>query len=290
MAHDASTHGASTHDACNNDGHAHAHVHGDACTRDAGWGGAEPLLAGRNLTIVRGGRALIENVSLAVASREIVTLIGPNGAGKTTLVRALLGLEPLTSGTLSRKPGLKVGYVPQRFEVDRTIPMQVNSFLALGVGASTWDITAALGHVGAPHVLRSQVSELSGGELQRVILARALLRNPDILVLDEPVRGLDHLGEAEMYDLIAGIRDTHGSSVLLVSHDLHVVMAKTDRVICLNRHVCCSGLPEAVAADPAYAQLFGAEAARAFALYTHHHDHTHDASGALVAIPPPRST
>jgi zinc transport system ATP-binding protein len=243
---------------------------------------ADAVIAGHGLTVVRNGRSLIEDVSVALKPAEIVTIIGPNGAGKTTLVRALLGLEVPTRGHVHRKPGLRVGYVPQRFEIDRTIPLPVLRFLSLGVDAGTWDIAAALGEVGAPHLIRAQVAELSGGELQRVILARALLRKPDLLVLDEPVRGLDHLGEAEMYDLIAGVRDAKKVAVLLVSHDLNVVMAKTDRVLCINRHVCCSGRPEAVAAHPAYARLFGAEAARAFAVYTHRHDHSHDATGAVI--------
>lgn len=247
---------------------------------------AEALIAGRDLTVSRNGRPLIENVTLSVSPGEIVTLIGPNGAGKSTLVRALLGLEPLTSGAIWRRNGLSIGYVPQRFEIDRTIPLSVHRFLSLGTQQGTWEITASLGEVGAAHLLREEVSKLSGGELQRVLLARALLRKPDLLVLDEPVRGLDHIGEAAMYDLIGAVRDSSRTAVLLVSHDLHLVMAKTNRVVCLNRHVCCSGRPEAVAAHPAYAELFGSEAARAFAVYTHHHDHTHDATGAPVKVVP----
>ncbi|MBX9925567.1 MAG: ATP-binding cassette domain-containing protein [Hyphomicrobiaceae bacterium] len=264
------------------------HEHGpDCCGHDHGAPAtiaADALISGRDMTVNRNGRSLIERVSLAIAPAEIVTLIGPNGAGKSTLVRAMLGLEPLSSGSIARKPGLRIGYVPQRFDIDPTIPLQVNRFLTLGTADGTWDISATLGEVGAPHLLREEMSKLSGGELQRVLLARALLRRPDLLVLDEPVRGLDHLGEAAMYDLIAAVRDVRRTAVLLVSHDLTLVMAKTDRVLCLNRHVCCSGRPEAVAAHPAYAQLFGAEAARAFAVYTHRHDHTHDATGAPVVV------
>jgi len=267
------------------------HVHGPNCNHGSPVAPAQAnaLISGHGVCVSRNGRALIENVSLSIAAGEILTLIGPNGAGKSTLVRALLGLEPLTSGRIERKPGVRIGYVPQRFDLDPTIPLTVNRFLALGTspGTGTWEMSATLGEVGAPHLLRAEVSRLSGGELQRVLLARALLHKPDLLVLDEPVRGLDHLGEAAMYDLISAVRDARGTAILLVSHDLNLVMAKTDRVLCLNRHVCCSGRPEAVAAHPAYAQLFGPEAARAFAVYTHHHDHTHDATGAPV--PPPTS-
>lgn len=275
-------------------GNASGPIHGAACCDQHDHGppqiSAEALIAGRDLAVARNGRTLIENVTLSVSPGEIVTLIGPNGAGKSTLVRALLGLEPLSSGSIWRRDGLTIGYVPQRFEIDRTIPLSVHRFLSLGTKQGTWGITASLGEVGAAHLLREEVSKLSGGELQRVLLARALLRKPDLLVLDEPVRGLDHLGEAAMYDLISAVRDSSRTAVLLVSHDLHLVMAKTDRVVCLNRHVCCSGRPEAVAAHPAYAELFGSEAARAFAIYTHHHDHTHDATGAPVRVVPPAAS
>lgn len=248
---------------------------------------ATKILSASGLRIERNGRILIDDVTLAIEPGEIVTLIGPNGAGKSTLVKALLGLLPLNSGSVSKAPGLTIGYVPQRFDIDPAIPLTVIGFLSLGTGTGTFEITGALGQVGVPHLIRAQIARLSGGELQRVLLARALLRKPRLLVLDEPGRGLDHLGEAEMYEIIANVRAASGAAVLLVSHDLHLVMAKTDRVICINRHVCCSGRPQAVAAHPAYTELFGAEAARAFAVYTHHHDHAHDMTGAAVQAPPP---
>jgi zinc transport system ATP-binding protein len=192
-------------------------------------------------------------------------------------------------GTVTRLPGLIVGYVPQRFDIDRTIPLTVARFLNLGLRKSPRELTAALDDVGAASVENSQVAELSGGELQRVILARALLRNPHLLVLDEPARGVDHIGEADLYALISRLRDTRKFGVLLVSHDLHIVMANADRVVCINGHVCCSGRPETVAQHPEYARLFGPEAARAFAVYTHHHDHNHDMAGTPVAKSLPRS-
>jgi zinc transport system ATP-binding protein len=241
---------------------------------------ADALISARGLGVTRNGRDLLTGVDLDIAQGEIVTLIGPNGAGKTTLVRVLLQLEKPDRGEVRRRPGLRIGYVPQRFDVDAVIPMTVERFLMLGGRSSPEKIAAILREVDAGATRYRQLSKLSGGELQRVVLARALLREPELLVLDEPVQGVDYTGEAELYKLIGQLRDAHGFSVLLVSHDLHIVMAKSDRVICLNRHVCCSGIPETVAQHPAYARLFGDEAARAFAVYRHHHDHSHDITGA----------
>jgi len=238
------------------------------------------LISARGLRVERGGRVLISGIDLDIAPREIVTVIGPNGAGKTTLVRAMLGLERLDGGAVRRAPGLTIGYVPQRFDVDRALPMTVGRFLTLGGTHRSADVDAVLTEVGALRAKNQQLGELSGGELQRVVLARALLANPKLLVLDEPARGVDFIGEAELYTLIGTLRDRRGLGVLLVSHDLHVVMASSDRVICLNHHVCCSGVPETVAQHAEYARLFGAEAARAFGLYHHHHDHRHDLAGA----------
>ena len=242
------------------------------------------LLAVRRVHFARAGRVILEGVDLDLAPREIVTLIGPNGAGKTTLVRILLGLERPDSGEITRRADLRVGYAPQRFDRDPVIPMTVARFLAIGSRHTPDEAEAALMEVGAARVIGQQLGQLSGGELQRVVLARALLRKPDLLVLDEPVRGVDFAGEAELYDLIGRIRDARGVGILLVSHDLHVVMAQSDRVICLNRHICCSGVPDAVAQHPEYARLFGAEAARSFAVYQHQHDHSHDITGAAHPV------
>jgi zinc transport system ATP-binding protein len=222
---------------------------------------------------------ILDAIDVDIAPKEIVTLIGPNGSGKTTLVRVLLGLEKPDQGTVRRATTLRIGYVPQRFDIDRAIPMTVERFLALGNGGRQTRIADVLAEVGAPRVISQQLSQLSGGELQRVLLARALLSDPQLLVLDEPVRGVDYTGEADLYALITRLRDALGFGVLLVSHDLHIVMASSDRVICLNRHVCCSGVPETVAQHPEYVRLFGAETARAFAVYRHHHDHRHDLDG-----------
>ena len=272
------------HDHDDDHRHDHNHDHGDSVgphTPDA-------LLGARRVSLSKGSRIIIDRVDIDIMPGEIVTLIGPNGAGKTSLVRLLLGIEQPTSGTLQRRPGLVIGYVPQRFDIDRAIPMTVERFLMLS--SEVRDAAAreqVLQDVGAPKLGDRQFGELSGGELQRVLIARALLRNPGLLVLDEPVRGVDFAGEAELYLLISKLRTERNIGVLLVSHDLHVVMAQSDRVICLNRHVCCSGVPDSVAQHPEYARLFGPQAARALGLYTHVHDHRHGLSGEAELPSPP---
>ena len=263
--------------------HAHHLPHGHGHSRDGGEArplDATALISARGLSLSRDGRTLIDHVDFDIHPGEIVTVIGPNGAGKTTLVRLLLGLMAPDAGKIGRAPGLRIGYAPQRFDIDRAIPLTVDRFLQLGGSHSDHAVGAALDEVGAARVRRQQLASLSGGELQRVVLARALLRKPNLLALDEPVRGVDYVGEAELYGLIASLRDNRKLAVLLVSHDLHVVMARSDRVVCINRHVCCSGVPQAVARDPEYTRLFGPDAARAFAVYTHEHDHRHDLTGA----------
>jgi zinc transport system ATP-binding protein len=254
----------------------HSHDHSHAATPQPS---ADALLSADNVGLRRGSKTILEHISLEIRPREIVTLIGPNGAGKTTLVRVLLGLLQPDSGHVRRKAGLRTGYAPQRFDLTPSIPMTVDRFLRLGSAHTATQAKAVLAEVGAPRLGSAELSNLSGGELQRVVLARALLRSPELLVLDEPVRGVDYAGEAELYSLIGRLRDERGLGVLLVSHDLHVVMAQSDRVICVNRHICCSGIPETVAKSPEYVRLFGPEAARSFALYSHHHDHTHGLDG-----------
>ena len=230
-------------------------------------------------------QAVLEGAQLQVHRGEIVTLIGPNGAGKTTLVRAVLGLLKPDSGTVWRKPRLRVGYMPQKLHVDPTLPLSVLRFLRLVPGVDRAAALAALSEVGAEHVIDSPLQSVSGGEMQRVLLARALLRQPELLVLDEPVQGVDVAGQAELYRLIGRLRERYGCGVLMVSHDLHLVMSATDQVVCLNRHVCCSGHPEQVSADPAFVELFGQDA-RSLAIYHHQHDHSHDLHGSVVTGKP----
>lgn len=240
------------------------------------------LLSGRDLSVALGGRAVLEHIDISIAAGEIVSLIGPNGAGKSTLVKLLLGLGAADSGVVRRAAGLRVGYVPQQLPLEPVLPLSVARLMRLTMRASRQEVLAALSETGVTHLIDDSAHTLSGGERQRVLLARALLRSPDLLVLDEPSQGVDFAGQAELYRLIGRIRDRRGCGILIVSHDLHLVVGAADKVLCINRHVCCDGTPEGVAQDPEYIRLFGAQAADAFAVYTHGHDHHHDASGTVV--------
>lgn len=239
----------------------------------------ETLITLANAGVSRGGRALVSGVDLTIGRGEIVTLIGPNGSGKSTTAKMATGVLKPTSGTVTRKPGLKIGYVPQKLTIDWTLPLTVDRLMTLTGRYSRMEVEAALAAVGAERLLHAAVQELSGGEFQRVLFARAMIRTPDLLVLDEPVQGVDFSGEVALYELIREIRDTTQSGILMISHDLHVVMAETDTVICLNGHVCCRGTPAAVKRSPQYLALFGERAARTLAIYEHHHDHEHGEDG-----------
>ncbi|WP_075066620.1 ATP-binding cassette domain-containing protein [Candidatus Berkiella aquae] len=227
-----------------------------------------------------GTKLILQDISLILKKGQIVSIVGPNGAGKTTLLKILLGLIKPTTGKVSTVPHLRIGYMPQRWQVDPLFPLTVKRFLQLGQADVSLERT--LLEVGIKQqILANPLYTLSGGELQRVLLARALLRQPQLLVLDEPAQGVDLLGQGEFYDLIARIREQQGCAILLVSHDLNVVMAQTDIVVCLNQHVCCSGHPEKVSKDPAFTALFG-HIAQNLAFYTHRHDHHHDVHGEVV--------
>ncbi len=221
-------------------------------------------------------RQVLQNVDFEISGGEIVTLVGPNGSGKSTLVRALLGIVPLSAGKLNRKTGLRIGYVPQKLTIDAALPMTVTRFLSLPKPTTISGQERVLARVGASGLGTRQLATLSGGQFQRVLLARALLGEPEILILDEPTRGLDQRGVAGFYQLIEELRRDIGCAILLVSHDLHVVMSASDRVVCLNGHVCCQGTPQVVSAAPEYQELFGIGTKGALALYRHEHDHHHD--------------
>ena len=235
----------------------------------------EPLIELQKAGFNRRNRWLVENVDLSVSRGEIVTLIGPNGSGKSTTARLALGLIKPTTGVASRTKGLRIGYVPQKLTIDWTVPLSVRRFMNLTDSLSDAAVRSALTRTGIDKFHGAQMQELSGGEFQRVLLARAIARNPDLLVLDEPVQGVDFNGQLSLYELIAEFRHETGCGVLLISHDLHLVMAATDRVICMNGHVCCSGTPGSVAVNPEYQALFGSKASSTLAIYEHHHDHTH---------------
>lgn len=224
---------------------------------------------------------ILRDVSLSIRPGKIVTVIGPNGAGKSSLVNLVIGLHQPTSGRVIMQPRLRVGYMPQHLRFDGSLPISVGRFLRL----ASKDAKAIARHserLGVHHLLATQLQNLSGGELQRVLLTRALLREPQLLVLDEPTQGVDVMGQADLYRIITEVRDELGCGVLMVSHDLHLVMARTDTVICLNQHICCQGEPETIGRHPEFVEMFGAEAAEELAVYTHHHDHQHDLHGDVI--------
>lgn len=240
------------------------------------------LISAKGLGIKAADRWLIHDIDLSIEPGEVVTVIGPNGAGKTTLVRGLLGLVKPDAGVVERQPGLTIGYVPQKLSIDPTLPLTVRRLMTLMRAADRASVEAALAETEVLHLIDRPVQALSGGETQRVLLARALLHKPKLLVLDEPVQGVDYAGEAALYQLIGSQREKLGCGILMVSHDLHVVMASTNRVVCLNRHICCSGQPREVKTHPEYHRLFGDRVREAYAVYHHAHDHHHDADGRVI--------
>jgi zinc transport system ATP-binding protein len=244
--------------------------------------GRRELLTLDGVTVRFKEKEVLTAVDLAVHSGEIVTVIGPNGAGKSTLVRVAVGLLEPTEGGMRRVPDLRIGYVPQSMQIDRTLPLTVRRFLAMANAVGRDRLPQALEEAGAPYLIDQQIHDISGGERKRVLLARALLRDPDLLVLDEPTANLDVSGQAEFYGRIRKIRESRNCGILLVSHDLHFVMSATDQVVCLNHHICCSGQPETVSVHPEYVALFGHGAAESMGIYTHDHDHHHDVAGEPV--------
>lgn len=242
----------------------------------------EPLATLSNINLQFGSTQVLQQVTVEFHRGCITTLIGPNGAGKTTLVRVLLGLQQPTSGVVWQQPALRIGYMPQKLQIDKTFPLTVKRFLETSQCRDKSKMRSALSDVGAQNLWKQSIHDLSGGEMQRVMLARALLRDPELLVLDEPVQGVDINGQLELYSLIERIRDQRGCGVVMISHDLHLVMAATDHVVCINQHVCCSGHPEHVTNDPAFMELFGPRGAEQLAIYNHQHNHRHNVHGDIV--------
>jgi zinc transport system ATP-binding protein len=257
---------------------------------------AETLIRAQGINQTWGDRHVLQNIDLAICENEIVTIIGPNGCGKSSLLRILLGLNTADSGKVTRRKGLRIGYMPQKLRIDDRLPLSVTGFLMLAPGARKERVQEWLDRLSITSLAKQPVQRLSGGEWQRVLLARALLIEPHLLVLDEPVQGVDIQGQRELYQLLPELRNELGCGIVLVSHDLHLVMAQTDRVICLNGHICCSGHPDQVSVSAEYNSLFGNqhghqngqqhlapalsnELAPELAHYTHHHDHTHCADG-----------
>ncbi|MCV2888566.1 ATP-binding cassette domain-containing protein [Ruegeria aquimaris] len=236
-----------------------------------------PVITARDLSIRLDGREVLRNISMTVEPAEIVTIVGPNGSGKSTFLRALIGAVPLASGRVERAAGLRIGYVPQKLALDAALPMTVRRFLSLPRRISDDLVTEAMSRAGVPGLENRQMTDLSGGQFQRVLLARAILERPHLLLLDEATQGLDQPGAAAFYQRIEEVRRDLGCAVVMVSHDLHVVMAASDRVLCLNGHICCEGAPEVVADAPEYRALFGTGTKGTLALYRHQHSHRHDA-------------
>lgn len=227
-------------------------------------------------------KKVLTNISCVLHYGRILTLLGPNGAGKSTLVRLVLGLIQQDSGTMVRQPKLRIGYVPQKIHLDSNLPLTVSRFMCLRPGIKKEDVLPVLDKVEAVQLLEQPMQKLSGGEMQRILLARAILTRPQLLVLDEPTQGVDISGQITMYNLIDQIRYTIGCGILMVSHDLHLVMAKTDEVLCLNNHICCSGTPEVVSMHPNFIAMFGYHGSKQLAIYRHQHNHHHNLQGGVI--------
>ena len=240
---------------------------------------ADLLLSARQISYSRGQNLILDRVSFELYRGQITTIIGPNGAGKSTLSGIVNGLISNYSGEIERQPGLRIGYLPQKVYVNTLMPLSVERLLQLTRSVIASEVDAALAQAEVAHLKQRQVRTLSEGELKRVLLARTTLGSPDLIVLDEPTAGVDVTGELKMYELIGEFRKQLQCGILMVSHDLHLVMSKTDQVLCLNQHLCCSGRPESVSQHPEYLALFGQQAADSIAVYTHRHDHVHDMPG-----------
>jgi zinc transport system ATP-binding protein len=233
------------------------------------------LMAAKNLEVVRDGNAILNDVSLSIGKRDFVTIIGPNGAGKSMLLKCIMGFYKPDRGAVIQQKGLKIGYVPQRLIADHTIPLLTRRFIALRKKADKSALVKVAEETGISDILDKPLHVLSGGELQRVLLARALLDDPELLILDEPAQNLDVTGQLAFYKLLDRVFAERDVSILMVSHDLHLVMSSTRRVVCLYHHVCCSGEPHMVTRDPEFISLFGDDMARLMAVYNHSHDHEH---------------
>ena len=233
------------------------------------------LIDGQNITVERETGRILDNVSLHVDEKDFLTIVGPNGAGKTMLLKCLVGVLSPDSGRVTHKPGLTIGYMPQSMEIDPVLPLSVRRFLSLNLSVKADFLSEFVNETDIAMLLNRQMHNLSGGEIQRVMLARALARDPDLLIFDEPAQNLDISGQLEFYKLLERIYHNRQKAILMVSHDLHLVMASTKKVVCLYHHVCCSGAPQAITRDPEFISIFGDDLSKTMAVYPHEHDHDH---------------
>ena len=233
-----------------------------------------------NAGVYKSSKWLVRGISFEVNNGQIVTLIGPNGSGKTTTAKMILNILNADEGLVTSNTN-KMAYVPQKINIDWTMPLRVIDFMKITSSINNAQITEALTLTGVEKLLYDEVHNLSGGEFQRVLIARAVAKKPELLVLDEPVQGVDFNGEIALYNLIKKISDKLNCGILLISHDMHFVMSATDHVICLNGHICCSGTPSVVVKNPAYIKLFGEHNAETLSYYQHHHDHSHNNDGSV---------
>ena len=234
------------------------------------------LISLNSVTLGYDGKIVLRDIDLTVKRGEIITIVGPNGSGKTSMMRALIGALVPTTGSIVRSRALRLGYVPQKLNIDHSFPITLRRFLSVPKRINPEQVTEAASLVGMGDFLDQQSATLSGGQFQRALLARAIIDAPDLLLLDEPTQGLDQNGSARFYQLIADLKEKLDCAIVLVSHDLHVVMSASDRVICLNGHICCEGTPSVVSSAPEYRALFGSGTQGALAIYQHQHDHVHD--------------
>ncbi|MDG6881155.1 Zinc import ATP-binding protein ZnuC [Phocoenobacter uteri] len=238
-----------------------------------------PLISLKNINVYFNTQHVLQNIHLDIYPNTITTIVGPNGGGKSTLLKVLLKLLPPKSGEVIHAKNLKIGYVPQKLHIENSMPMSVVKFLSLKPQSTKKMIQDVLALFSIEHLAENQLQKLSGGEMQRVLLARAMLNSPQILILDEPMQGVDITGQTELYQLLNKMRSLLNCAILMVSHDLNIVMANTDEVLCVNHHICCSGTPEKITNDPKFIDFFGDQFAKNIALYSHHHNHHHDLHG-----------